>query len=107
MLNTFVHNVVNPARSTAPRTASTSHDAMHSCEVADCEVVFISNSVLEALEVGNISVRHPWHWTRSLGLSPEKGTALEGLETGKQQLWATGDEKDGRPANRYGYPLVR
>jgi hypothetical protein len=34
-LGAFIRNVVNPARSTAQRTASTSYDAMHGCEAAD------------------------------------------------------------------------
>jgi hypothetical protein len=60
-LRASVRNVVNPARSTAPRTASTSYDAIHGCEAADCKVVFISNSVLEALEGGSIHVHHLWN----------------------------------------------
>jgi hypothetical protein len=89
------------------RTASTSYDAMHGCEAADCKVVFISNSVLEALEGGSIHVHRLWNWAGSMGVSPEGGTAFEGLETEKQQLWAADDEKAGRLANRYGCPLVR
>jgi hypothetical protein len=106
-LGAFVRNVVNPARPTAPHTALTSCDAMHGCEAADCKVVFISNSVLEALEGGSIHVHHLWNWAGSMGVRPEGGTAFEGLETEKQQLWAADDEEAGCLANRYGGSLVR
>jgi hypothetical protein len=106
-LGAFIRNVVNPARSTAPRTASTSYDVMHGCEAADLKVVFISNSVLEALQGGSIHVHHLWNRAGSMGVSPKGGTAFEGLETEKQQLWAADDEEAGRLANRYGCPLVR
>jgi hypothetical protein len=68
-LGAFVRNVVNPARSTAPRTASISYDAMHGCEAVDCKGVFLSNYVLKSLEGGNIHVRHLWHWAGSMGVS--------------------------------------
>jgi hypothetical protein len=80
---------------------------MHGSEAADCKVVFISNSVLEALEGGSIHVHHLWNWAGSMGVGPEESTAFEGLETEKQQLWAADDEKAGRLSNRYGCPLVR
>jgi hypothetical protein len=47
-----VRNFVNPARLAAPRTATIWYDAMHGYEEAECNAVFISASVLEAVERG-------------------------------------------------------
>jgi hypothetical protein len=55
-----VRNVLNPTRPTAKRNATIRYDAMHGYEAADCNVLFISTSVLEAVEGAKTCVHHLW-----------------------------------------------
>jgi hypothetical protein len=107
-----VRNVLNPTRPTAKRNATIRYDAMHGYEAADCNVVFISTSVLEAVEGAKSRVHHLWRWEASPRVSPGARTALtsavEELGTEKQyEVHATDDEECGRSADRHaGYSAL-
>jgi hypothetical protein len=102
----FVRDVVNPVCTIAPRTATLRYDAMDGYKAADCNVLFIGISVLEAVEGPITQVLNHWGWAESAGVSPEGGGtvltfAVEVLGTEKRyELQAADDEECGRSAGR-------
>jgi hypothetical protein len=57
-----IRNVERTSASSAQRSATLRYDALHGFNEADCNVVFLTSSLLESVESGKKRVRHIWRW---------------------------------------------